>query len=124
MGLGPSRTLVLVFIALCPPPIWAGQPVRENLQVFVGDITDSHCAKISLRADFANQQTGMRRDKKACTAKCVERGSKIVLYDSAKHTVYMLDDPEKVLPFAGQKVRITGTVRRNEITVATIENVN
>ena len=113
MGLGPSRTLVLVFIALCPPPIWAGQPVRENLQVFVGDITD-----------FANQQTGMRRDKKACTAKCVERGSKIVLYDSAKHTVYMLDDPEKVLPFAGQKVRITGTVRRNEITVATIENVN
>ncbi len=38
-------------------------------------------------------------------------------------TVYTLDNPEKVLPFAGQKVRITGTLRKNEITVATIENV-
>lgn len=123
MRAGLSRTLVLTFIALGPLPIWAGQSVRDNLQIFVGEITDSHCAKISLRAEFTNQRKGMGRDKKACTVKCIARGSKVVLYDTARRTVYTLDNPEEVLPFAGQKVRITGTLRKNEITVATIENV-
>ena len=123
MRVGLSRTLVLIFVALGPLPIWAGQSVRDNLQVFVGEITDSHCAKISLRAEFADQRKGMAHDKKACTIKCIERGSKVVLYDTARRTVYTLDNPEKVLPFAGQKVRVTGTLRKNEITVATIENV-
>jgi sortase (surface protein transpeptidase) len=65
----------------------------------------------------------MGRDRKACTLKCIEHGSKIVLYDASRRRVYRLDNTETVLPFAGQKVRITGTLRGNEITVATIENV-
>ncbi len=52
MRAGLFRTLVLIFIALGPLPIGAGQSVRDNLQVFVGEITDSHCAKISVRAEF------------------------------------------------------------------------
>ncbi len=123
MGLGHSRTLILILIGLCPLQIWAKPPVRDNLQVFVGEITDSHCAKISLRSEFSDQRKGMGSDKKACTAKCVERGSKIVLYDPSRRAVYTLDDPQKVFQFAGQKVRITGTLHGNEIVVATIENV-
>ena len=123
MRVGLSRTLLLIFVALCPLPIWAGSPVQNNLQVFVGEITDSHCAKISSRAEFANPMKSMGRDRKACALRCIERGSKIVLYDTSRRLVYRLDDAERVLPFAGQKVRITGTLRKNEITLATIENV-
>jgi len=123
MGLGLTRTLALIFIGLCPIPTWAGPPVRGNLQVFVGEITDSHCAKISARSEFADQNKGMGHDRKACTAKCIEHGSKIVLYDPSRRTVYTVDDTQKVLPFAGQKVRITGTLHGNEIAVETIENV-
>jgi hypothetical protein len=123
MGVGLLRTLVLIAIALFPRPIWAGQSGRGTLQAFVGEITDSHCAKISLHADFTEPTKSMGRDKKACSVRCIERGSKVVLYDPARRTVYTLDNPEKVLPFAGQKVRITGTLHGSEITVATIENV-
>lgn len=122
MSLGLCRTLALMFLALCPLSAWAGQPGRDNLQLFVGEITDSHCAKVTARSEFTDSRT-MERDKKACTAKCAERGSKIVLYDPSRRRIFTLDDQEKVTPYAGQKVRITGTLRGNEIVVATIENV-
>ena len=121
MGLGLARRLALVFIAIYPLFGWAGQ--RPTLQVFVGEITDSHCAKVRLRSSFTSQRRVTDAEKKACALKCIERGSKVVLYNGDQHTMYTLDDPEKVISFAGQKVRITGTLRGSDLTVATIENV-
>jgi hypothetical protein len=121
MGLGFVRRSALVFIAIYPLLGWAGQ--KRSLQVFVGEITDSHCAKVRLRSSFTSQRRVTEAEKKACALKCIERGSKVVLFNSDQHTMYTLDDPEKVLSFAGQKVRITGILRGNDLTIATIENV-
>lgn len=123
MKVGLSQVLVLVYFAFCPMPTLAGQSSQDNLQVFVGEITDSFCAKDGSRPENVDQVKSTAHEKKACTKRCIEGGGKIVLYDTSRRTVYRLDNTERVLPFAGQKVRITGTLRRNKITVATIENV-
>ena len=48
--------------------------------------------------------------KKMCTAKCVKAGGKYVLYNAAAKKVYALDDQTKPEQFAGQKVKVTGTL--------------
>jgi len=102
----------------------AGQSAQGNVRVFVGTITDSLCAKNGRHSEYMNQPRRMDRDKRSCVARCVELGGKIVLVESGGQRIYQLDSPEKALPFAGQKVRITGTVRNSEITLQTIENIN
>ena len=102
----------------------AGQAGPGSVQVFVGTITDSSCAKSGPHAEHMNQTNRVERDKKSCVIRCVELGSKLVLLESGRQRVYQLDNPEKAVPFAGQRVRITGTIRRNEITLQTIENIN
>lgn len=124
MKVGVGRTLLFIAMVLCFAPTGAGQPNHENLQVFVGEITASYCAPNGSHQEIMEKMKSMGHDKRTCTVKCIELGGKIVLYLPARHAVYDLDNPEKVLPFAGQRVRVTGTLRKNEITVATIENLN
>jgi len=38
--------------------------------------------------------------------------------------VYRLDDPKKVEPFAGKKVRVTGSLKKNTITIQNVEAVD
>lgn len=91
----------------------------------MGEITASYCvAPNRSHREIMEKMKRLGYDKKMCTMKCIELGAKIVLYLPARHAAYDLDNPEKILPFAGQRVRVTGTLRKNEITVATIENVN
>jgi uncharacterized protein YhbP (UPF0306 family) len=44
-------------------------------------------------------------------------GSKYILFDAAKKTVYQLDDQQKPAEFAGQKVIVTGTLDKATKTV-------
>jgi hypothetical protein len=111
-------------IVLCCVPAGAGQPNHGNLQVFEGEITASYCAPNNPHREIMLKIKSMGHDKKTCTLKCIELGAKLVLYVPFRHAFYDLDNPEKVLPFAGQRVRVTGTLRKNEITVAAIEDVN
>jgi hypothetical protein len=48
--------------------------------------------------------------KKMCTAKCVKAGGKYFLYNAAAKKVYVLDDQTKPEQFAGQKVKVPGTL--------------
>jgi len=102
----------------------AGRAAQGDVRVFVGTITDSLCANNGPHAQHMNEPRRMERDKRSCVARCVEMGGKLVLVESGDERIYQLDSPEKALPFAGQKVRITGTVHKNEITLQTIENIN
>jgi hypothetical protein len=53
-----------------------------------------------------------------CTVNCVKKmGSKYVLYNAAKKTVYQLDDQTKPEQFAGAKVKITGTLDKATQTI-------
>ena len=80
-------------------------------KTFSGEISDSMCGSMHMMAGGA----------KECTLKCVEGGSKFVLADTAHNKVYQLSDQEKPKEFAGQKVKVTGTLKDDTITVSSIE---
>ncbi len=80
-------------------------------RTFVGNISDSMCGLKHM----------MPGGDKECTLKCVQEGSKFVLADTAKGQVYDLSDQEKPKEFAGQKVKVTGSLSGKTITVASIE---
>src|SRR6516162_5591377 len=69
-------------------------------QTFTGVITDSMCGK-----DHAAMK--VTPDSK-CVQECVKHGSKYALFDGK--TAYVLSDQKTPEQFAGQKVKIMGTL--------------
>jgi len=88
----------------------APKGARKN-KAFVGEISDSMCGLKHM----------MPGDAKSCTLKCVEGGSKFVLADTAHGKVYELSDQDKPKDFAGQKVKVTGSLSGKTINVVSIE---
>jgi hypothetical protein len=91
-------------------PVFAGHrpaPAKEA-KTFTGEVMDSACAKMNSH-DQMEQMEGIPNDPKQCTLKCLETGSRLVLQDTAKNITYQLDDQGKAKPFAGQKVKISGS---------------
>jgi hypothetical protein len=78
-------------------------------QTFTGAIGDSMCGA----------QHMMEGSAKDCTLKCVDGGSKFILVDS-KGKIYQLSDQTKPRAFAGQNVKVTGTLNGDMITVSSI----
>ena len=62
-------------------------------------------------------------DAKECTIMCVKGGSKYILADRTHRRVYRLDSAgqQKAREFAGQKVKVNGTLKGDLITVTSIE---
>jgi hypothetical protein len=84
-------------------------------QTFTGVITDSMCAK----ADHSQMQMGPTDAD--CTTACVSvHGANYVLYDGKD--AYTLSDQKTPEKFAGQKVRVVGTldVKTKKIEVVSI----
>ena len=73
---------------------------------FVGQIMDSKCATVGSH-DPMMKKLGAK-DARDCTLRCAKDGS-FVLYDPDTKTVYQLNDQEKPMRYAGQKVKISGT---------------
>ncbi len=95
---------------------------------FVGEISDSQCAMNvhSLSRSHADMlATGAAGSTAAdCTRYCVhERGGRYVL--QTKHDVYKLSDQKMPEPFAGEKVKVFGTLdpQTNMIQVQDIEPI-
>lgn len=80
-------------------------------QTFVGSISDSMCG-------LKHMMPG--QSDKDCTLECVKAGSKFVLADTAKNKVYQLSDQQKPQAFAGEKVKVTGTLQGDTIQVSSI----
>ena len=80
----------------------------------VGYISDGMCG--------LKHKSGMGDDK-SCTLACVKGGSNFVLADRDHKKVYSLDNAgqEKAREFAGQKVKVTGTLSGKTIRVTSIE---
>lgn len=93
-----AATLVLVGISFAAP----------KDMTYSGEIMDSHCAMVGNHGG---------KDAKTCTLGCVMAGSKFVLYDAGKKTVYQLDDQTKPEAFAGQKVKVMGTLDKSTKTI-------
>lgn len=77
---------------------------------FTGEIMDSNCAKSGAH----NPAMG---GAKECTLACVKGGGKFVLYNTTTKTVYQLDDQKKPEEFAGEKVKVTGTLDAKTKTI-------
>ena len=89
---------------------------------YSGEIMDSQCAKngshdAMLKKEGMEKMIGDPKAGRMCTANCVKMGSKYILFDAAKKTVYQLDDQQKPAEFAGQKVTVTGTLDKATKTV-------
>jgi hypothetical protein len=101
--------------------LWAGQLNQSGRQVFTGEVTDTFCAKNKSHEEMMNENKTMGRDKQTCAQKCAQIGAKYVLLDASKGTVYQLDDQAKAAAFAGQEVRVVGTVENNLLKIASID---
>jgi hypothetical protein len=84
-------------------------PLPPN-QTFTGTITDSMCDK----ADHSQMQMGPT--DAACTLACIDvHGAMYLLYDGK--TAYTLSDQKTPAKFAGQKVRVVGTLDAKSKTI-------
>jgi hypothetical protein len=86
-----------------PPPVAA--------ETYEGIITDTHCAaKHSAKAGLSAAD---------CTRACVHGGEHFALVDGDK--AYVLEgEPEALKRAAGERVKVTGTLNGNTITVASV----
>jgi hypothetical protein len=95
----------------------------QKQQTITGEVMDSSCAKMGSHEMMEKQHNmpSNAASDKACTVACVKAGAKLVLYDASTKTVYELDDQKKAEQFAGEKVKLTGTIDKdNTIHVAKI----
>ena len=84
-------------------------------------------SSIALAADFkgyiidekCSTKVGMRGNVD-CATMCIKGGSPAVLV-TAEGKIYKLDDQAKVVPLAGKQVTITGAMKGDTITVASVK---
>jgi Protein of unknown function (DUF5818) len=87
---------------------------------YSGEIMDSACAKMGSHDGMMKAHENIK-DAKGCTLGCVKGGAKFVLYDSESKTVYELDDQQKPMKFAGDKVKVMGTLDKSTNTIHVTE---
>ena len=79
-------------------------------KTFTGVITDAMCGK-------DHSMMNIKPDSK-CVLECVKSGSKYALLEGTN--VYELSDQKTPEKFAGQKVKVTGTLNGNVLQVQSI----
>jgi hypothetical protein len=94
----------------------------QKMQTFRGEIMDSGCATMGSHAGMlkAHGMAGKENDpaaKRMCTLDCVKAGGHFVLYQASSKTVYQLDDQKKPEAFAGEDVKVSGTLDAKTKTI-------
>jgi len=119
------RTPRMFATALLALPLLAvvGQSAQTTPKTLKGEVTDTICAKSGSHDEMMAKMQSMGRDGATCTKKCAELGAKYILYDKDNKTVYDVDNQAKVEAFAGQEVRVTGTLDGNKIKVTDVRAV-
>ncbi|MGH9446528.1 MAG: DUF5818 domain-containing protein, partial [Terriglobia bacterium] len=107
-GVCAIRVLAVVVISLGMS--LGARAAARGRRVFTGNISDSACGLHHTMGSSAKQ----------CTLMCVRMGSKFVLANETDHKVYALSDQAKAKPFAGENVRVVGTLKGSTIEVSSI----
>jgi hypothetical protein len=108
----PSTLLLAgVFAALWAPVT----PAAE--QTWSGQISDSMC---KAKHEEAAEGAGTMADRE-CTLSCVKGGSKFVLVADGKVYQIVNQDNKDLTTHAGHKVRMSGELKGESITVSKIE---
>jgi hypothetical protein len=107
-GFGSKFFITLLLVStprgMAPRALW-NQTAAPRIASFVGQIMDSKCATTGSHDPTLKKLAA--KDARECTLKCAKDGS-FVLYDSSTKKVYQLNDQQKPLRFAGEKVKISG----------------
>lgn len=82
---------------------------------FKGEIMDSACANAGSHEGMM-KKAGLTTPKE-CTEACIKNGSKYVLFNPATKKVYQLDDQTKPEQFAGDHVKVNGTLDKTTSTI-------
>lgn len=86
--------------------------VAADKNVFFGEISDSQCAmnihSLSRSHQEMIEKRTMGTDAPSCARACIRRGGEWVL--RAGNDVYRLKNQAGIDPFAGEKVRVTGSL--------------
>ena len=83
---------------------------KDSAKTYVGSIGDSMCGAKHMMPGESD---------KDCTLGCVKEGAKYILIDPSGK-IYQLSDQKKPEPFAGAKVKVTGTLSGDTIAVESI----
>ena len=101
-----------VFLAVC---VAASLSAAQSRQTFTGVITDDMCPLGS------HTRMQMGPTDAECARACIEaHGASYVLYDGK--SAYVLSDQKSPGAFAGQKVRVVGTLDEKTKTI-TVESI-
>jgi uncharacterized protein DUF5818 len=114
-----SKPIVLI-LALTAAAALSPLARSNNEQIFRGEIADTQCAlNVHSLSQSHNEMIAMEHGVKTnadCARFCVkERGGRFVL--QSKDKVYRLDKPELAEPFAGQQVKVAGTLDPKTSTI-------
>ena len=77
-------------------------------EIWEGHITDEMCGK-------EHMMDGMSHPE--CATACVEMGAALQLFVPAEDEVYVVDDQQKLMEFAGTDVVVTGVLNEDTKTV-------
>ena len=94
--------LAFAFMVFCGLALAGGKSIT-------GTVSDSHCG-----AKHATPSS----DAAGCAEHCVSGGATYVLVSKGK--VYQLDSQDKFKGMGGKEVTVTGTVKGDSITVASV----
>ena len=83
-------------------------------KTYVGSIGDSMCGAKHMMPGESD---------KDCTLECVKGGAKYILIDPSGK-IYQLSDQKSPMQFAGDKVKVTGTLSGDTIAVTSIVAAN
>lgn len=90
-------------------------PIHAKDATFSGEIMDGQCAKAGSHDTMMKKHA--IKTEKDCTNGCVKMGGKYVLFNPETKAVYQLDDQKKPMQFAGEKVKVTGTLDKATKTI-------
>lgn len=103
-------TLLSVAFVMLPALSFAAGPAT-----YQGQIYDLMCAKMGSH-DAGYTMTGTKTPK-ACTLACNKSGSPLVLYNKATNKIYKLDNQSEAKTFAGENVKVKGTLNQSTNTI-------
>jgi hypothetical protein len=108
----------LFFLALAAAGILLANTVASAAeQTWTGNIGDSACGA---KHEEAAEGQGKMPDRE-CTQACVRGGSKYVLVADGKVVQIANQDNKELATHAGHRVKLTGELKGNAITVSKIE---
>ena len=115
------KLLIPAILAVAFSMLHAADQPAAGKPVFTGQITDSICARAGSHDEAMHMSKDMGKTAAECTIACVEHmGAKYVLYDPAGKKTYRLSDQAAAKKFAGQRVKVEGTLNKKEIEVDSI----